>query len=51
MENKKPLESEGGKYNEYGQKEVGSGDARSIKDELRQIVHNFGLEYWYANVL
>jgi hypothetical protein len=44
------VESEGGKYNEYGQKEVGSGDARSIKNELRQFVHNFGLEYWYANV-
>ncbi len=43
------VESEGGKYNEYGQKEVGSGDVRSIKNELRQIVHNFGLEYWYAN--
>ena len=44
------VESEGGKYNEYGQKEVGSGDARSIKNELRQVVHNVGLEYWYANV-
>lgn len=44
------VESESGKYNEYGQKEVGSGDARSIKNELRQIVHNVGLEYWYANV-
>ncbi len=43
------IESAGGKYNEFGQKEVGSGDARSIKNELRQIVHNFGLEYWYAN--
>ena len=42
--------SEGGKYNEYGQKEVGSGDERSIKNELRQVNHNFGLEYWYANV-
>ncbi|MBU0528952.1 PorV/PorQ family protein, partial [bacterium] len=44
------VESEGGKYNEYGQKEVGSGDARSINDELNQIVHNIGLEYWYSNV-
>ena len=25
------VESDGGKYNEYGQKEVGSGDDRSIK--------------------
>ena len=44
------MESEGGKYNEYGQKEVGSGDERTIKNELRQFEHNFGLEYWYANV-
>ncbi len=44
------VESEGGKYNEYGQKEVGSGDERTIKNELRQFEHNFGLEYWYANV-
>jgi len=44
------VESEDGEYNEYGQKEVGSGDDRSITNELRQIVHNFGLEYWYSNV-
>ncbi len=44
------IESDSGKYNEFGQKEVGSGDARSIKNELRQIVHNVGMEYWYANV-
>jgi len=44
------VESEGGEYNEYGQKEVGSGEERSITDELQQIVHNFGLEYWYSNV-
>ena len=44
------VESEGGKYNEFGQKEVGSGDNRSIKDELNQFVHNIGLEYWYSNV-
>lgn len=44
------VQSDGGKYNEFGQKEVGSGDDRSIKNELRQVVHNFGLEYWYANV-
>jgi len=43
------VESDGGKYNEYGQKEVGSGDDRSIKNELNQIVHNVGLEYWYSN--
>ena len=44
------VESADGKYNAYGQKEVGSGKARTINNELNQIVHNFGLEYWYANV-
>jgi hypothetical protein len=44
------IESDGGKYNEFGQKEVGSGDDRTINNELRQFEHNFGLEYWYANV-
>jgi hypothetical protein len=44
------VKADGGKYNEYGQKEVGSGDDRSINNELNQIVHNVGLEYWYANV-
>ncbi len=37
-----------GKYNEYGQKEVGSGDARSLQDELDKLVHNIGFEYWYS---
>jgi len=44
------VESVDGKYNAFGQKEVGSGDARKINNELNQIVHNVGLEYWYANV-
>ena len=44
------IESADGEYNEFGQREVGSGDARSINDELNQIVHNFGIEYWYSNV-
>ena len=42
--------AEGGEYNEYGQKEVGSGDDRTFNNEWRQVVHNFGLEYWYSNV-
>jgi len=39
-----------GKYNEFGQKEVGSGKDRSINNELNQFVHNIGLEYWYSQV-
>lgn len=37
-----------GKYNEYGQKEVGSAEERTIKNELDKLVHNIGLEYWYG---
>ncbi len=38
-----------GIYNEYGQKEVGTGEDRTIKNELTKLVHNFGAEYWYAD--
>mgnify|MGYP003962583099 FL=1 len=38
-----------GIYNEWGQKEVGSADDRSIQDELDKLVHNFGMEYWYSS--
>ena len=37
-----------GIYNEWGQKEVGSADDRSLSNELDKLVHNFGLEYWYS---
>ena len=37
-----------GIYNEWGQKEVGSADDRSIQGELDKLVHNFGMEYWYS---
>ncbi len=37
-----------GIYNEWGQKEVGSGDDRTISDELDKLVHNVGFEYWYS---
>ena len=37
-----------GTYNEWGQKEVGNSDDRSLSDELDKLVHNFGLEYWYG---
>ena len=42
-------ESEYGKHNPYGYKEKGSGDDRSFKDELEEIIYNFGLEYSYSN--
>ena len=37
-----------GIYNKWGQKEVGNSDDRSIKDELKKLIHHFGLEYWYS---
>ena len=41
-------DSDWGIYNEWGQKEVGSSDDRSLSNELDKLVHNFGLEYWYS---
>ena len=41
-------DSDWGIYNEWGQKEVGSADDRSLSNELDKLVHNFGLEYWYG---
>ena len=41
-------DSDWGIYNEWGQKEVGSADDRSLINELDKLVHNFGLEYWYS---
>ncbi|MFQ6611995.1 MAG: PorV/PorQ family protein [Fidelibacterota bacterium] len=38
-----------GKYNQWGQKEVGSGNDRSISNELDKLVHNLGIEYWYSD--
>ena len=37
-----------GKYNEWGQKEVGNSKDRGISDELDKLVHNLGVEYWYG---
>ncbi len=37
----------GGKYNSLGQLEVGNAKQRSFSAELRSLVHNIGLEYWY----
>ena len=41
-------DSNWGAYNEWGQKEVGSADDRTLQDELDKLVHNFGMEYWYS---
>ncbi len=38
-----------GKYNQWGQKEVGSAKDRSISNEFEKLIHNFGLEYWYSD--
>jgi len=37
-----------GIYNQDGVKEVGNSKDRSIKDELKKLIHHFGLEYWYS---
>jgi len=37
-----------GIYNNNGRKEKGTGDDRSINDELKKLIHHFGLEYWYS---
>ena len=37
-----------GIYNKDGEKEKGTGDDRSIKDEFKKLIHHFGLEYWYS---
>jgi len=44
-----PGDAAWGKYNEFGQKEVGSGSARTIQNELDKLVHNIGMEYWYSS--
>ncbi|MFH1851736.1 MAG: PorV/PorQ family protein [Candidatus Neomarinimicrobiota bacterium] len=38
-----------GIYNEFGQKEVGTGKDRTVMNEVDKLVHNIGAEYWYAN--
>jgi len=43
-----PGDENWGKYNEYGEKEVGNSKDRSISNELDKLVHNLGMEYWYG---
>ncbi len=45
----KPGDPGWGKYNEFGQKEVGSGKDRTIMNEIDKLVHNVGIEYWYSS--
>jgi hypothetical protein len=47
-DNLNPGDQGWGKYNEWGQKEVGNSKDRGLSDELDKLVHNFGLEYWYG---
>ena len=40
-----------GQYNEWGQKEVGSKSDGKFSDELQELIHNFGIEYWPTELL
>jgi hypothetical protein len=37
------------KNNQKGEKEVGSKDDYSFSDELKELISNIGLEYWYTD--
>ena len=37
------------KNNQNGRKEVGSKDDYSFSDELKELISNIGLEYWYTD--
>ena len=37
------------KNNQNCKKEVGSKDDYSFSDELKELIANFGLEYWYTD--
>ena len=37
------------KTNKNGEKEVGSKDDYSFSDELKELIANIGLEYWYTD--
>ncbi len=36
-----------GKYNSHGNYEKGTGDQREFKDELEEMIYNFGMEWQY----
>ena len=37
-----------GEYNAFGDKEKGTGDDRDFSTELKEMIYNFGVEYWYT---
>ena len=41
-------DSEYGQYNAHGNYEKGSGDNREFKDELEEMIYNFGMEWEYT---
>ena len=42
-------QDEYGSYNVWGYKEKGSGDNRKFSDEFKEMIYNFGLEWWYTD--
>ena len=42
-------DNEYGAYNVWGYKEKGSGDDRKFSDEFKEMIYNFGLEWWYTD--
>lgn len=43
-----PGDDDWGRYNEYGQIEVGNAKKRTIWNEIDKLIHNIGVEYWYS---
>ena len=41
-------DSEYGKYNAHGNFEKGTGNKRNFKDELEEMIYNFGMEWMYT---
>ena len=41
--------SEYGIFNPYGEKEKGTGDDRGFEQELKEMIYNVGLEWWYTD--
>ena len=37
-----------GIYNVYGDKEKGTGEDRKFSQELKEMIYNFGFEWWYT---
>ena len=40
--------SEYGMYNPFGNLEKGTGDDRTFQQELKEMIYNFGFEWWYT---